>query len=30
MDSDEILFDGPDKAPVTLALAHGAGAPMDS
>jgi predicted alpha/beta-hydrolase family hydrolase len=24
------LFDGPDSAPLTLALAHGAGAPMDS
>jgi len=26
----DFLFDGPDDAPVTLALAHGAGAPMDS
>ncbi len=26
----EILFDGPPGAPVTLALAHGAGAPMES
>ena len=26
----EILFDGPEEAPLTLALAHGAGAPMDS
>lgn len=26
----EILFDGPDDAVLTLALAHGAGAPMDS
>ncbi|PBC00610.1 alpha/beta fold hydrolase [Mesorhizobium sp. WSM3860] len=24
------LFDGPDSAPVTILLAHGAGAPMDS
>ncbi|UCI06345.1 alpha/beta fold hydrolase [Mesorhizobium sp. B1-1-8] len=24
------LFDGPDTAPVTIMLAHGAGAPMDS
>ena len=24
------LFDGPDKADVTILLAHGAGAPMDS
>ncbi len=24
------LFDGPDDAPVTILLAHGAGAPMDS
>jgi len=26
----DFLFDGPDGAAVTLALAHGAGAPMDS
>jgi len=26
----DILFDGPNKAPLTVALAHGAGAPMDS
>jgi predicted alpha/beta-hydrolase family hydrolase len=26
----EILFDGPDAAPLTLVLAHGAGGPMDS
>ncbi|MBE0532879.1 MAG: alpha/beta fold hydrolase [Rhodospirillales bacterium] len=26
----DFLFDGPDDAPATLALAHGAGAPMDS
>lgn len=26
----EILFDGPEGAPTLLALAHGAGAPMDS
>lgn len=25
-----LLFDGPDDAPVTVLLAHGAGAPMDS
>jgi predicted alpha/beta-hydrolase family hydrolase len=25
-----LLFDGPDDAPATVALAHGAGAPMDS
>ncbi len=25
-----IIFDGPAKAPMTVALAHGAGAPMDS
>jgi len=25
-----MLFDGPDDAPVTVLLAHGAGAPMDS
>jgi len=25
-----LLFDGPDDAPLTVALAHGAGAPMDS
>ncbi|HEY9079436.1 alpha/beta fold hydrolase [Magnetovibrio sp.] len=25
-----LLIDGPDNAPVTIALAHGAGAPMDS
>ena len=24
------LFDGPEEAPLTIALAHGAGAPMDS
>ena len=28
--TDEFLFDGPDDAPYTLVLAHGAGAPMDS
>jgi hypothetical protein len=27
---DLFLFDGPDAAPLTLVLAHGAGAPMDS
>ena len=26
----DLLIDGPDAAPVTIALAHGAGAPMDS
>lgn len=26
----EFLFDGPETAPITIALAHGAGAPMDS
>jgi predicted alpha/beta-hydrolase family hydrolase len=26
----DFLFDGPENAPVTLLLAHGAGAPMDS
>ena len=25
----DLLIDGPDNAPVTIALAHGAGAPMD-
>lgn len=29
-DRDGYLIDGPDTAPVTLILAHGAGAPMDS
>ncbi|TIW47547.1 MAG: alpha/beta hydrolase, partial [Mesorhizobium sp.] len=24
------LFDGPETAPITVLLAHGAGAPMDS
>lgn len=28
--SPPFLFDGPDDAPVTLLLAHGSGAPMDS
>lgn len=28
--SDKFLFDGPKDAPVTILLAHGAGAPMDS
>ncbi|MDK1374475.1 MULTISPECIES: alpha/beta family hydrolase [unclassified Sinorhizobium] len=27
---EKFLFDGPDDAPVTILLAHGAGAPMDS
>lgn len=26
----QLLFDGPEDAPLTIALAHGAGAPMDS
>ncbi len=26
----EFLFDGPETAPATVMLAHGAGAPMDS
>lgn len=30
MSSDKFLFDGPDDATVTILLAHGAGAPMDS
>ncbi|MEK9754856.1 MAG: alpha/beta family hydrolase [Rhodospirillaceae bacterium] len=30
MSKPEILFDGPAKAPLTICLAHGAGAPMDS
>ncbi len=29
MDCPDLLFDGPAKAPLTVALAHGAGAPMD-
>ena len=28
--SDDVLFDGPTDADLTIALAHGAGAPMDS
>jgi len=28
--SERFLFDGPSDAPVTILLAHGAGAPMDS
>jgi predicted alpha/beta-hydrolase family hydrolase len=28
--SSDLLLDGPETAPVTLVLAHGAGAPMDS
>ena len=27
---DHLLFDGPAEAETTVALAHGAGAPMDS
>ncbi len=30
MTDTKLLFDGPKAAPVTLVLAHGAGAPMDS
>ncbi len=30
MAAAELLFDGPRDAPLTLALAHGAGAPMDT
>lgn len=30
MESPPLLLDGPDDAPLTIALAHGAGAPMDS
>lgn len=30
MSAPEILFDGPKAAPLTICLAHGAGAPMDS
>jgi uncharacterized protein len=30
MDAPEFLFDGPANAPLTLVLAHGAGAPMRS
>jgi predicted alpha/beta-hydrolase family hydrolase len=30
MSGPDLLFDGPDGAPLTVALAHGAGAPMDS
>lgn len=26
----DFIFDGPADSPVTIALAHGAGAPMDS
>jgi predicted alpha/beta-hydrolase family hydrolase len=28
--SDKFLFNGPEDAPITILLAHGAGAPMDS
>jgi len=28
--ANDLLFDGPSDAPLTIALAHGAGAPMDS
>ena len=30
MDQDEFIIDGSSSAPLTLVLAHGAGAPMDS
>ncbi len=30
MDTPELIFDGPADRPITLALAHGAGAAMDS
>jgi predicted alpha/beta-hydrolase family hydrolase len=30
VETEGFLFDGPDSSPVTLVLAHGAGAPMDS
>ena len=30
MSDMRFLFDGPAEAPMTLVLAHGAGAPMDS
>ena len=30
MTAPEFLFDGPQSAPLTLALTHGAGAPMDT
>ncbi len=30
MERPEFLFDGPEGAPITLVLAHGAGAPMNS
>ncbi len=30
MGNELLLVDGPDEAPATLVLAHGAGAPMDS
>lgn len=30
MSVPDLLIDGPDTAPLTVALAHGAGAPMDS
>ncbi len=30
MEPPDFLFDGPEDAPVTLVLAHGAGAPMNS
>jgi len=29
-EADQIIFDGPAAAPMTVALAHGAGAPMDA
>lgn len=30
MERDDLLVDGPDRAAITVVLAHGAGAPMDS
>ena len=30
MEPSDFLFDGPEHAPITLVLAHGAGAPMNS
>ena len=30
MAAPDLVFDGPPEAPLTIALAHGAGAPMDS
>ncbi len=30
MAASDLVLDGPAEAPLTIALAHGAGAPMDS